>query len=129
LYNVHECYTRDLLYKYEVIVTKPRAGGTELFAVRFPVGMLASLKRIAVEVGVSTGSLVIELVGAEVSPSPPEAGSTRTKTILLRLTEAELAALDDYCASLRRQTGDAVTRTDTIRRAIAALVAKERADA
>lgn len=45
-----------------------------------------------------------------------------TKSIVLRLSEDELRDLDGFCADLRRKTGDPVTRTDTIRRAIAMLI-------
>lgn len=53
---------------------------------------------------------------------PPAERPTCGWTIILRLSEDELRDLDAFCADERRRTDDRVTRTETIRKAIAALI-------
>lgn len=46
------------------------------------------------------------------------------RRVALTMPAEELAALDQYCASQRRATGDAVARADVIRQAIRELIGR-----
>jgi hypothetical protein len=48
--------------------------------------------------------------------------ANRTRSILIRFEPDELAALDAYCADLRRMHGDATTRSHVVRTAVADLI-------